>query len=113
MSTWRLPQASIGGFDRYPHRTDMTHTPNDNPVLPTQQMQTLLNLSERQPGQDANFVNIAAAQALTALGLARHGGGGWEITPLGRNHLLRLSERDMAERDMAERDKGDGAANAR
>jgi hypothetical protein len=66
-------------------------------------MRTLLNLSERQPGQEANFVNIAAAQALTALGLARHGGGGWEITPQGRNHLLRLSERD----------KAGGTANAR
>lgn len=108
MSTWRLSQASIDGFDRFPHRMDMTSTPDDTPALPTQQMQTLLNLSERQPGQDANFVNIAAAQALTALGLARHGGGGWEITPLGRNHLLRLSERDKTERD-----KPDGAANAR
>lgn len=104
MSTWRLPQASIGGFDPHPHRTDMapTPTPGDTQVLPAQQMRTLLDLSERQPGQEANFVNIAAAQALTALGLARHGGSGWEITPLGRNHLLRQSDRDAA----------DGPANA-
>lgn len=103
MSTWRLPQASIGGFDPYPHRTDMTQAPDITQTLPTQHMRTLLNLSERQPGQNANFVNIAAAQALTSMGLARHGGGGWEITPQGRNHLLRQSERD----------KADGAANAR
>jgi hypothetical protein len=108
MSTWRLPQASIGGFDRYRHRTDMTPTPDDTQTLPAPQMRTLLNLSERQPGQEANFVNIAAAQALTALGLARHGGGGWEITPQGRNHLLRHSERNKAERD-----RTDGTANAR
>ena len=52
------------------------------------QLLALRNLAERQPGQDSNFVNIAAAQRLTSLGLARHGGGGWEITPLGRNRLL-------------------------
>ena len=90
----------------------MTPKPDDTQVLPPQQMRTLLNLSERQPGQEANFVNIAAAQALTALGLARHGGGGWEITPRGRNHLLRSSEREKSERDSSERDNSDGAANA-
>jgi hypothetical protein len=101
MSTWRLLQAPIDDFDRNPHRTDMTQPPGQ--PLPAHQLRTLLSLAERQPGQASNFVNIAAAQALTAQGLARHGGGGWEITPLGRNHLLNLAPRD-----------GDpGAANAR
>lgn len=93
MSTWRLLQASIDDFDRNPHRTDMTQPPSQ--PLPAQQLRTLLSLAERQPGQASNFVNIAAAQALTAQGLARHGGGGWEITPLGRNHLLNLPGEDQ------------------
>ena len=103
MSTWRLPQAPIGVFDRKPHRMDMTETPDHSEVLDADQLHALRNLAERQPGQDSNFVNIAAAQSLVSLGLARRGGGGWEITPLGRNHLLRALSRDDA----------DGAANAR
>jgi hypothetical protein len=69
--------------------------------LPEGEMRALQSLAERQPGQDANFVKIGAAQALTSLGLARRGGGGWEITPQGRNHLLLVTTRDT------------GAANAR
>lgn len=72
-------------------------------TLPDSQLNALRSLAERQPGQEANFVKIGAAQALTRLGLARRGGGGWEITPQGRNHLLRAVSRD---------DVG-GAANAR
>jgi hypothetical protein len=72
-------------------------------TLSASQLSALQSLAERQPGQDSNFVNIGAAQALTRLGLARHGGGGWEITPQGRNHLLQAASRDDA----------DGAANAR
>ncbi len=81
----------------------MTLTLTQTSDLSDGQFRALLNLAERQPGQTSNFVNIAAAQALTRLGLARHGGGGWEITPLGRNHLLRAVSQDDA----------DGAANAR
>ena len=65
-------------------------------ALPTSQLRALQSLAERQPGLETGFINIAAAQALTALGLARHGGGGWEITPLGRNHLLRIASPDTA-----------------
>ncbi|USQ96654.1 hypothetical protein [Caulobacter sp. RL271] len=97
MSTWRLLQASVGGFDRNPHRTPMTQIFTQSDSLDAGQLRALQSLAERQPGQDANFVNIAAAQALTVLGLARRGGGGWEITPLGRNHLLRDVSRDDAE----------------
>jgi hypothetical protein len=78
----------------------------DSPTLaplPDSQLRALQSLAERQPGQDSNFVNIGAAQALTQLGLARRGGGGWEITPLGRNHLLQV---------LSKEDAG-GAANAR
>jgi len=103
MSTWRLLQAPIGVFDRKPHRTDMTQQNTDGADLRADQWRALRSLAERQPGQESNFVNIAAAQALAALGLARHGGGGWEITPLGRNHLLQAASSEDA----------DGAANAR
>lgn len=64
----------------------MTKAPID--ALPADQQRALLSLAERQPGVDSGFINIAAGQALTALGLARRGRAGWEITPLGRNHLL-------------------------
>ncbi|PIB93924.1 hypothetical protein CSW62_21530 [Caulobacter sp. FWC2] len=108
MSTWRLPQAPgpsrlIGGYDHPAHRSDMTQDPPASDTLTDSQFNALQSLAERQPGQDSNFVNISAAQALTRLGLARRGGGGWEITPQGRNHLLRAVSRDDA----------DGAANAR
>lgn len=79
----------------------MTATTLD--LLPDNQLRALLSLAERQPGRESSFVNIGAAQALTQLGLARRGGGGWEITPLGRNHLLATLSQDDA----------DGAANAR
>ncbi len=65
-------------------------TPDKIEALTADQLHALQNLAERQPGQDSNFVNIAAALALTRLGLARRGGSGWEITPLGRNHLLHV-----------------------
>lgn len=80
----------------------MTRNIPQDGALPESQLRALCSLAERQPGQNANFVNIAAARALTVLGLARHGRGGWEITPLGRNHLLRAVSQDGAE----------GAANA-
>lgn len=80
----------------------MTHTFAPTDALDARQLRALQSLAQRQPGQDANFVNIAAAQALTLLGLARRGGGGWEITPLGRNQLLQGLSRNDAE----------GAANA-
>jgi hypothetical protein len=85
------------------HRNDMTQDPPVSDTLSDSQLNALRSLAERQPGQDSNFVNISAAQALTQLGLARRGGGGWEITPQGRNHLLRAVSRDDA----------GGAANAR
>lgn len=108
MSTWRLPQAPgssrpIGGYDHPAHRNDMTQDLPASETLTDSQFNALQSLAERQPGQDSNFVNISAAQDLTRLGLARRGGGGWEITPQGRNHLLRAVSRDDA----------DGAANAR
>jgi hypothetical protein len=81
----------------------MTQQSTTTEALPATQLSALRSLAERQPGQDSNFVNIAAAQALTRLGMARHGGGGWEITPLGRNCLLRADSQGDA----------DGAANAR
>lgn len=60
-------------------------------ALPADQQHALKSLAERQPGVDSGFINIAAGQALTALGLARRGRAGWEITPQGRDHLLRTA----------------------
>ena len=57
----------------------MTQDPPVSDTLSDSQLNALRNLAERQPGQDSNFVNISAAQALTQLGLARRGGGGWEM----------------------------------
>jgi hypothetical protein len=65
-------------------------------TLQASQLRALLSLAERRPGGESGFINIAAAQALTALGLARHGRAGWEITPLGRNHLFRITSPETA-----------------
>jgi hypothetical protein len=66
-------------------------------ALPADQQRALQSLAERQPDVDSGFINIAAGQALTALGLARRGRAGWEITPQGRNHLLRTTATETPE----------------
>lgn len=67
----------------------MTKAPID--ALPADQQHALESLAERQPDVESGFINIAAGQALTALGLARRGRAGWEITPEGREHLLQTN----------------------
>jgi len=43
----------------------------------------LQNLADKEAGHAVGWINIAAAQALTALGLARRSREGWEITQEG------------------------------
>ncbi len=73
----------------------MTKAPLD--ALPADQQHALQSLAERQPDGVSGFINIAAGQALTALGLARRGRAGWEITPQGRNHLLSSAPPEASE----------------
>lgn len=54
------------------------------------QLHALRNLAEKRDGAVTAFVNIADAQALTALGLARRSQQGWDLTPAGAAHLARL-----------------------
>lgn len=68
--------------------------PDARDAITDEQLRALHSLADRQPGRDANFVNIAAAQGLAARGLARHNGGGWVITPEGRNYLLHAAAVD-------------------
>ena len=75
----------------------MTHGLSDS------ELEALELLAQKNAGEDVAFINIAAARTLTDLGLATRRAGGWEITPQGRNHLLRETSQELAE----------GAANAR
>jgi hypothetical protein len=43
----------------------------------------LHNLADKRSGDEVDWINIADAQALTALGLARRTRAGWEITADG------------------------------
>jgi hypothetical protein len=45
----------------------------------------LRNLARKQAGEAVDWINIADARALTALGLAERSRGGWEITAAGKS----------------------------
>lgn len=47
------------------------------------QLTALRNLARKHGGDEVNWINIADARALTELGLAERGRGGWDITPQG------------------------------
>jgi hypothetical protein len=51
--------------------------------IPDNLRHALRNLSRKSVGNDVDFINIADAQALTALGLAARSRQGWDITPAG------------------------------
>ena len=51
--------------------------------LTESQHEALENLARKQAGASVPFVNIADAQALTALGLAERSREGWDITAAG------------------------------
>jgi hypothetical protein len=52
-------------------------------TLTPAQLSALHNLADKQSGEDVDWINIADARALTALGLARRTRAGWEITDEG------------------------------
>ena len=53
------------------------------------QLNALQNLARKKAGEDAPFINIGAARALTELGLAERSRVGWEITPEGSSLLAK------------------------
>ncbi|MFL5298507.1 MAG: hypothetical protein ACJ798_19180 [Phenylobacterium sp.] len=53
------------------------------------QLHTLHLLARKQAGEAVAFVNIAAARALSDLGLAARSHEGWDITPKGNSELAR------------------------
>jgi hypothetical protein len=59
--------------------------------LTPSQLNALQNLSRKKTGEEAPFVNIGAARALTELGLAERSREGWDITAAGAALLARLT----------------------
>ena len=53
------------------------------------QLHTLQLLARKQAGESVAFVNIAAARALSDMGLAERSHEGWDITPRGSSALAR------------------------
>jgi hypothetical protein len=51
------------------------------------QLNALQNLARKKGGEEAPFINISAARALTELGLAERSREGWDITPEGSAYL--------------------------
>jgi hypothetical protein len=66
----------------------MTDRPSLGPAdLPQEQLTALRNLARKQAGEEVDWINIAAARALSELGLAHRSRQGWEITPEGAEIL--------------------------
>lgn len=59
--------------------------------LSSGQLDALRDLARKKAGGHVPFVNIAAARALTELGLAERSREGWDITTQGAALLARLS----------------------
>lgn len=55
------------------------------------ELHALRNLAKKRLGTVTPFLNIAAAQRLTDLGLASRSRQGWDITPAGSALLARLN----------------------
>ena len=53
------------------------------------QLHTLQLLARKQAGESVAFVNIAAARALSDMGLAERSHDGWDITARGSSELAR------------------------
>jgi len=53
------------------------------------QLHTLQLLARKQAGESVAFVNIAAARALSDMGLAERSHEGWDITARGSSELAR------------------------
>lgn len=59
--------------------------------LSSGQLDALRDLARKKAGDHVPFVNIAAARALTELGLAERSREGWDITAQGAALLARLA----------------------
>jgi hypothetical protein len=56
-------------------------------TISDKELLALRNLADKEAGAEVDFINIADAQALTHLGLARRTPAGWQITPQGAEVL--------------------------
>lgn len=56
-------------------------------TLAAEQTTALENLRRKAAGQDVGWINISAARALTAAGLAQRDRQGWRITAAGEAEL--------------------------
>jgi len=56
-------------------------------ALTEDQLRALANLQRKKAGEEVDWVNIAAARALTELGLAERDHAGWRITDAGEATL--------------------------
>lgn len=56
-------------------------------ALSEDQLRALANLQRKKAGEEVDWVNIAAARALTELGLAERDHVGWRITEAGEAAL--------------------------
>ena len=64
------------------------------PHLTDSQLEALLQLGRKKAGDAVGFINIAAARALTDLGLAERSREGWDITASGASLLHALPPPD-------------------
>jgi len=65
----------------------------DSQLSPSQ-LDALRNLSRKKAGADVGWIAIAAARALTDLGLAARERSGWQITTDGETLLDKLDKQD-------------------
>jgi hypothetical protein len=65
----------------------VTDSPRPTEDLTEVELRTLALLAEKGAGGAVPFVNIAAARALSDLGLASRSAEGWDITPKGSAEL--------------------------
>lgn len=68
-------------------RTPVPETSLARRALTAGEIAALDNLARKRAGVEVGWIQISAAQALTALGLATRGGGGWTITAEGLTAL--------------------------
>jgi hypothetical protein len=67
-----------------------------DPQLSQSQLDALRNLSRKKAGVDVGWIAIAAARALTDLGLAARERSGWQITTAGEVLLDKLDKQGDA-----------------
>ena len=61
------------------------------------QRNALQNLASKKSGAEVDWISIGDARALTEMGFARRGAGGWHITAEGEAKLREQPETPLAE----------------